>query len=193
LKWLRDAATTVIAHRMVRVEEARLACNDDLKAARKNLKFPIGRTWVYGVEFEDMELQQEWYEVEGDERDEDDEDDEEYELMDDDEPLNDLDLGKKLDLRTAMAWYEQGKLNEVQLLALLKEMNGNDQGKTAPVVDADQPEEVKLPDDLQRALDICKEKGIKGPRALHRAMGGSYYEAQKLYAELVERGLVEAD
>lgn len=94
LKWLRDSAITVIAHHMTRIEEARLACNDDLKAARRNLKFPIGRTWVYGADFEEMELQQEWYgkACEKDEDDENWDEDSEIELEDDDDPLNDMNL-----------------------------------------------------------------------------------------------------
>lgn len=100
LKWLRDSAITVIVHGMTRIEEARLACNDDLKVARRTLKFPVGRTWIYGVDFEEMELQQEWYEIE-EEQDDDDEDDEtwdediEIELEDDDDPLNDFHPGQR--------------------------------------------------------------------------------------------------
>ena len=64
LKWLRDSAITVIAHRVTRMEEALLACNDDRKAAQRLLKFQIGRCFVYGVDFEDLlELQQPLYEV----------------------------------------------------------------------------------------------------------------------------------
>jgi hypothetical protein len=64
LKWLRDSAITVIAHRVTSMEEAKLVCNEDLKAARQLLKFPVGRSFVYGVDFEGMiELQQPLYEV----------------------------------------------------------------------------------------------------------------------------------
>jgi len=65
LKWLRDSAITVIAHRVTRKEEAMLACNDDRKAAERLLKFGVGRCFVYGVDFDDLlELQQPLYEVE---------------------------------------------------------------------------------------------------------------------------------
>jgi hypothetical protein len=64
LKWLRDSAITVIAHRVTRMEEAKLACNDDLKAARKLLTFPVGRSFIYGVDFDDLiELQQPLYDA----------------------------------------------------------------------------------------------------------------------------------
>lgn len=64
LKWLRDSAITVIAHRVTRLEEAMLACNDDRKAAQRLLKFPVGRSFIYGVDFDDLiELQQPLYEV----------------------------------------------------------------------------------------------------------------------------------
>jgi len=90
LKWLRDSAITVIAHQMTRIEEARLACNDDRAVARRNLHFPIGRTWVYGVDFEDMELQQEWYGIAEEQDDDEDDEDIEIELEDDDDPLNNV-------------------------------------------------------------------------------------------------------
>jgi hypothetical protein len=62
LKWLRDSAITVIAHKLTRFEEALLACNDDRAAARKLLLFKVGRTYVYGVDFDaPMELQQPLY------------------------------------------------------------------------------------------------------------------------------------
>lgn len=64
LKWLRDNAITVIVHRLTRIEEAKMACNDDMVAARKLLKFKIGRTYIYGVDFDEpVELQQPLYEV----------------------------------------------------------------------------------------------------------------------------------
>lgn len=64
LKWLRDSAITVIVHRLTRFEEALLACNDERKAAKDLLTFKIGRTFVYGVDFEEpMVLQQPLYKV----------------------------------------------------------------------------------------------------------------------------------
>lgn len=62
LKWLRDSAITVIVHRLTRFEEALLACNDDRQAAKKLLTFKVGRTYIYGVDFDEpMELQQPLY------------------------------------------------------------------------------------------------------------------------------------
>jgi hypothetical protein len=59
LKWLRDSAITVIVHKLTRFEEALLACNDDRNAARELLKFRVGRTYIYGVDFDEpMVLQQ---------------------------------------------------------------------------------------------------------------------------------------
>lgn len=62
LKWLRDSAITVIVHKLTRFEEALLACNEDRAAARRLLGFKVGRTYVYGVDFDEpMELQQALY------------------------------------------------------------------------------------------------------------------------------------
>lgn len=64
LKWLRDSAITVIAHCLTRFEEAKLACNDDSAAAKRLINFKVGRTYIYGVDFDaPMELQQPLYEV----------------------------------------------------------------------------------------------------------------------------------
>lgn len=64
LKWLRDSAITVIVHKLTRFEEALLACNEDRNAAKELLKFKIGRTFVYGVDFDEpMVLQQPLYKV----------------------------------------------------------------------------------------------------------------------------------
>lgn len=65
LKWLRDNAITVIAHALTRIEEAKLACNDDSAAAKRLINFKIGRTYIYGVDFDaPMELQQPLYSLE---------------------------------------------------------------------------------------------------------------------------------
>lgn len=64
LKWLRDSAITVIAHRVTRFEEAMLACNDNRDAAKRLLEFKVGRSYIYGVDFEvPLELQQPLYDV----------------------------------------------------------------------------------------------------------------------------------
>lgn len=62
LAWLRDSAITVIAHRLTTLKEAMLVCNEDRAAAKKLLGFKVGRTYVYGVDFDEpMELQQALY------------------------------------------------------------------------------------------------------------------------------------
>lgn len=64
LKWLRDSAITVIAHALTRYEEAKLACNDDSAAAKRLINFKVGRTYIYGVDFDaPMELQQPLYDI----------------------------------------------------------------------------------------------------------------------------------
>lgn len=49
-----------------------------------------------------------------------------------------------------------------------------------------------LPEDLKRAL-AAWEDGVRGPRALERALGCTYYRAVQLCSELTKRGLVEPD
>lgn len=49
-----------------------------------------------------------------------------------------------------------------------------------------------LDEDLREALEAYRQ-GASGPRALERALGCTYYQAQKMWGELKEKGLVEAD
>jgi hypothetical protein len=62
LAWLRDSAITVIAHRLTTIKEALLVCNEDRAMAKQLLGFKVGRTYVWGVDFDEpMELQQVLY------------------------------------------------------------------------------------------------------------------------------------
>lgn len=116
LKWLRDSAITVIAHRVTRFEEAKLACNDDRKAANRLLTYPVGRTYIYGVDFnEPMELQQALYDMPDLD---DDEDENDFEAEEgDDEGVIPL---QKLDIAKITNWFESGKIDANQMVELLK-------------------------------------------------------------------------
>ncbi|BCL83191.1 hypothetical protein ccbrp13_56560 [Ktedonobacteria bacterium brp13] len=62
LAWLRNAVTTVFAHRMVMDSEAILVANGDRKMAELVKNFKRGRTLVYGVDIQDpIILQQPLY------------------------------------------------------------------------------------------------------------------------------------
>lgn len=47
-------------------------------------------------------------------------------------------------------------------------------------------------EDLREALEAY-QRGVRGPRAMQRALGCTYYRACQLCTELVEKGLIEAD
>jgi hypothetical protein len=49
-----------------------------------------------------------------------------------------------------------------------------------------------IDEDLREALEAYQQ-GAHGPRALERALNCTYYQAQKLWSELKEKGLVETD
>ncbi len=54
------------------------------------------------------------------------------------------------------------------------------------------PEALPMDEDLREALEAVQQ-GARGPRALERALGCTYYQAQKMWHELGKLGLVEAD
>lgn len=58
LAWLRNAALTVIAHKMVMLNEAELACNQHKDIARDMENWPIGRVVVYGIRFKGIKVLQ---------------------------------------------------------------------------------------------------------------------------------------
>lgn len=58
LKWLRDSAITVIAHKLLMDSERLLACNNNRLMARQMDAFPVGRVVVYGQAFDDMRVLQ---------------------------------------------------------------------------------------------------------------------------------------
>jgi hypothetical protein len=60
-----------------------------------------------------------------------------------------------------------------------------------PVPDEAISQELPMDEDLREALDAYQE-GARGPRALERELKCSYYQAKKLWDELVAQGLVES-
>ena len=58
LKWLRDSAITVIAHKLLMESERLLACNNNRDVARQMEAFPVGRVVVYGQAFDAMQVLQ---------------------------------------------------------------------------------------------------------------------------------------
>lgn len=53
LAWLRKVALMVIVHQLLMESEKELACNKDAEAMKAMKTWPIGRTYVYGVGFQD--------------------------------------------------------------------------------------------------------------------------------------------
>jgi len=53
LAWLRKMALMVLAHQLLMESEKLLACNGDKAAAEDMKTWPVGRTYVYGVGFQD--------------------------------------------------------------------------------------------------------------------------------------------
>lgn len=131
LKWLRDSAITVIAHRLTRFEEALLACNDDRKAAKRLLEFVVGRSYIYGVDFDEpVELQQVLYPV------------------------------------------------VESTLVVTSPLEEEDED--GPEQDT---EELPIDEDIREAMEAYKN-GVRGPRALARELGCSYYRARELCVKL---------
>jgi hypothetical protein len=58
LAWLRNVALTVIAHKMVMLNDAELACNQHKDIARDMENWPIGRVVVYGMRFKGIKVLQ---------------------------------------------------------------------------------------------------------------------------------------
>jgi hypothetical protein len=56
LAWLRRDAVMVLAHQVVQFEERMRVCNQDREIARTMDNWPKGRTYVYGIAFEDGPL-----------------------------------------------------------------------------------------------------------------------------------------
>jgi hypothetical protein len=53
LSWLRKVALMVIVHQLLQESEKRLATNNDASAMADMKNWPVGRTYVYGVGFQD--------------------------------------------------------------------------------------------------------------------------------------------
>jgi hypothetical protein len=56
LSWLRRDAVMVLAHQVLQFEERMRVCNQDREMARSMDNWPRGRTYVYGIAFEDGPL-----------------------------------------------------------------------------------------------------------------------------------------
>jgi hypothetical protein len=56
LAWLRRDAVMVLAHQVLQFSERLLVCNQDREIARSMDNWPKGRTYVYGIAFEDGPL-----------------------------------------------------------------------------------------------------------------------------------------
>ncbi len=63
LKWLRDSALTIFAHRIMALSDAKIITNDDTRLAKLVIGFKRGRTLVYGVDYDPMILQQPLYAI----------------------------------------------------------------------------------------------------------------------------------
>lgn len=63
LHWLRNAMMTVFVHGLLMDSEALLAANNNRKHAEMVKAFKVGRTLVYGLDFDPVVLQQPKYEI----------------------------------------------------------------------------------------------------------------------------------
>lgn len=63
LSWLRNAMMTVFVHGLLMDSEALLAANNNRKHAELVKSFKVGRTLVYGLDFDPVVLQQPKYEI----------------------------------------------------------------------------------------------------------------------------------
>lgn len=63
LSWLRNAMMTVFVHGLLMDSEALLAANNNRKHAELVKSFKVGRTLVYGLDFDPIVLQQPKYEI----------------------------------------------------------------------------------------------------------------------------------
>jgi hypothetical protein len=154
LAWLRKMALMVIVHQLLMESEKLLACNGDKNAIAEMKSWPIGRTYVYGVGFQDgpRTVQQPYFSV----------------------PASDTEQWNYEDTEDAI----EGTLEE-------------DAEDTELETEQD-TDPLPIDEDLREALEAWRS-GATGPRALQRAISCTYYRAQQLCAELVEKGLVEVD
>jgi hypothetical protein len=58
LAWLRKRATLVFAHQLAQMSERKIACNENVTIAREMDNWPKGRTYVYGIDFTPIVVQQ---------------------------------------------------------------------------------------------------------------------------------------
>jgi hypothetical protein len=169
LSWLRKVATMVIVHQLLMESEKKLACNGDPAAIASMRSWPIGRTYIYGVGFQDgpRTVQQPFFERKIDEGDK---------IYPDGE-LDDQDADQD-----EQAGFEDGE----EMEALQPAPRPYSQGYTGVVDQGNLP----MDEDLREALE-AHNRGICGPRALQREFNITYYKAQQLCQALKDQGLIE--
>lgn len=175
LFWLRKVATMVIVHQLLMENEKKLACNGDPVAIQGMKSWPIGRTYIYGVGFQDgpRTVQQPYYERRIEDGDK---------IYPDglDDQAGDLDEDGQEDL------IEFADDDEME--ALQPAPRPYSQGYAGTGAQGNLP----MDEDIREALEAW-QNGATGPREMERALGVTYYRARQLCLLLKEQGLVEAD
>lgn len=153
LAWLRKVALMIIVHQLLMDSEKTIALQGDRLAMEEMKSWPIGRTYVYGVGFNELPhaVQQPYFHTPG---------------------AADRPQGEQ------PTWTYNGAYT------VDAAPSGDDTGEGE--------DELPIDEDLREAIEAW-ESGATGPRAMQRALGCTYYRAQQLCSELVEKGLVETD
>jgi hypothetical protein len=164
LAWLRKVALMVIVHQLLMESEKKLACNGDMDAAQAMKFWPVGRTYVYGVGFQEgpRTVQQPFYERQADKIYP--EDSPGY--YEDDEPVS------------GPGQEEDAAGDTIEALQPRRRTTDELSARLSPETAA-----------VYRAI----QAGATGPRALQRELNITYYQAQKAVTELKEKGLIEVD
>ncbi|MGH2478253.1 MAG: hypothetical protein ACRDHW_01145 [Ktedonobacteraceae bacterium] len=155
LAWLRKVSTMVIVHQLLMENEKKLACNYDTAVMDAMKRWPIGRTYIYGIGFGKegpLTVQQPYMEIE--------------------QPVEpDDDDGNGPD---DLAWEaEQDELEEMEAL----QPANADQVLTPVVAEVDNSD-LPMDEDVREALEIWDSGG--GPREIERALCVTYYRARQL-------------
>lgn len=184
LAWLRKVALMIIVHQLLQESEKKLATNNDTEAMAAMKRWPIGRTYVYGVGFQEgpRTVQQPYFKPAG------------------------YDAGEKIlpDENGAVLSYDDGSefiyiedepttepaltLPEDEQESLLE----NQAASTSGQLNQRTTGNLVLSAELRAAL-VAWKNGAQGPRAMQRALNCTYYQAGELCKELKRRRLVEAD
>lgn len=164
LAWLRKVALMVIVHQLLMESEKLLAVNYDKRAVEEMKTWPVGRTYVYGVGFQEgpRTVQQPYFKPAGVIG--------EYEM-------EALQPAHKPFLLTA--YQEQEDIPD--------EEDFIDEEDDGPNTDG-----LPIDEDLREALDAWRS-GATGVRPLQRELNITYYRANQLYQALKENGLIEVD